>query len=443
MPLLIKDTDSVEGNYGLISSLSVQLKPSIEENKSHIIPSGLESDPSLKVQAADSLANALRITAQYTKHKQKYWEIYIDFENKQGEYTGSSFGMLLVLKLVEEILRFYDSSTKIFSKSSAALSGQVDTGGNIPSLSEDIIRKKTRVVFFSDSPLFIVPEDDLPAAKDEIRKLSIRYPHRNLRVIGIPLIDDLFNLRNVVEIKKESRVLRAAKFVRKQSAAIILLILLAVVIFFSGLLDFDTNPAKLLLKGSFLYVMNKNEKVLWKKFLFYDESFGGVGLLRISAKLFDIDADGTREVIVANEADTAKSNYGAFIPRITCYDNSGNAVWTCEFKDTISTRTKKFLPHYEPSLINIINRDGRNILYCFARQYQYYPGVIFSIDVKTGKRIGNTFWHSGRFADAHLGDFNRDGKPEIVAVGAQNSYEGNFILSINLDELDGCGPATT
>ena len=160
MPLLIKDTDSVEGNYGLISSLSVQLKPCRDENKFHIIPSGLESDPSLKEQAADSLGNALRITAQYTKHKQKYWEIYIDFENKQGEYTGSSFGMLLVLKLVEEILRFYDSSTKIFSKSSAALSGQVDTRGNIPSLSEDIIRKKTRVVFYSDSPLFIVPEDD-------------------------------------------------------------------------------------------------------------------------------------------------------------------------------------------------------------------------------------------------------------------------------------------
>ena len=272
--------------------------------------------------------------------------------------------------------------------------------------------------------------------------MSTLYPKRNLRVIGIPFIDDLFNLRNVVEIKKESRVLRTIKFVRKQSAAIILLILLAVVIFFSGLLDFDTNPAKILRKGRFLYVINKNEKVLWKKFLYYGDSFGGEGLLRISAKLFDINSDGNNEVIVANEADTSKSNYGAFIPRITCYDHSGDTVWTYEFKDTISTRTKKFLPHYEPSLINIINRDGRNILYCFARQYQYYPGVIFSIDVKTGKRIGNTFWHPGRFTDAHLGDFNRDGKPEIVAVGAQNSYEGNFILSINLDELDGCGPAT-
>ena len=160
LPLLQKESEKFEDDYGVLSTLSVQVKPGSGENKFHIIPGRGEPDAELKQQAENSLVNALRIAGKYAKIKHSNWDVYIDFENKTGEYSGSSFGALLVLKLVEEILRYYDSPTKIFSNAPAAITGAVDKHGNIPSLTPDIAAVKTKIVFFSDVKQFMIPEED-------------------------------------------------------------------------------------------------------------------------------------------------------------------------------------------------------------------------------------------------------------------------------------------
>jgi len=65
----------------------------------------------------------------------------------------------------------------------------------------------------------------------------------------------------------------------------------------------------------------------------------------------------------------------------------------------------------------------------------------FQLDLQTGERIGNAFWHQGALYDAFIGDYNEDGQSELVSVGINNGLERNVIFSLDLSELNGQAPA--
>ncbi len=335
LPLLQKESQKFDDDYGVMSTLSVQIKPVAEENKFHILPGQGEPDAGLIKQAQSSLVNAVRIAKRYTKIKHQYWDVYIDFENKTGEYRGSSFGVLLVLKLAEEILRFYDSPTKIFSNISAALTGALDEDGNIPPLTKEIIDVKTKIVFFSRIRQFIIPEEDFLDAKNTLHKLQADFPDRNLKLVGIQSADDLFNLRNVVEIKKESTLLRTGKFIRRQALALFLLIPLTAIIIFSGIFDFDNNPEIADYESNLLMIKNGNGKTLWNIEPLDNLNESNMGPLRnVVVKIQDINGDGVNEVLACREKISHDDpNYG----RIICYNKKKEKLWQYVFRDQVFT----------------------------------------------------------------------------------------------------------
>ncbi len=441
-PLIQKGLEIFKNDFGLLGSLSVQLKPNKSGNNYHVIPSNYELDPLLNKQIEDALKNAVRIAGNYIKIKDNYWDVYVDFGNTLAEYSGNSFGLTLVLYLVEELLRFYDSPTKIISNSNLVLTGAVDNYGKVPSLSKEIIQQKTKIVFYSTSKIFVIPEDDFSAAKNNLEDLISVYPNRDLKIIGIQTIDDLFNLRNVVEIKKENFMLRAGKFMLRRAVSITLLILLAGVIFFSGIWDFDNNPASVNYVGKVFQITNKSGKVLWS----VNSKFEGDNTMdnyvyNNSVKFYDINNDKKNEVFICNENISFEDpNYG----RIICYNYKKQKIWQYVFHDSISTLEYHHSTTFFTNLIGIINNGRHKLLYAFANNLPLYPCAIFTLDAVTGKRIDSmkTFWHSGGINSAILGDFNSDGKKEIAALAVNNGYERSVLFDIDVNEINsGCSPA--
>ncbi len=439
LPLLEKGSISFEGDYGYLSTLSVKLTPRSDESKFHIIPGRGEPDSELKQQADNSLTNALRIAGNYVKVKHRFWDVYIDFENKSGEYSGSSFGMLLVVKLVQELLSYYDSPVKIFSYSASAVTGAVDEKGNIASLSTEIIAQKTKTVFYSDTEAFILPEDDLPEAKHALSKLNAEYPGRHLKLTGIHSIDDLFNLRNVVGLKKESALLRSAKFVKKQGVSIILLILLAVIIYFSGILDFDDNPDHFEYKGKVGFVMNKNGKKLAEIALRkdFDESFWK-GTIRTTSITFDINGDGTNEIVLCQAYQILK-NKGEFNHDIICYDNKLNILWKTAFTKTISTNYETHTNTYDDFFVDTMTVNDTLFLICVARNTPNEASAVFKLDCKNGKISDQVLWHSGHLLSGDILKIN--GKPRLYFTGINNGFGRSILFSINSDEIKGQLPS--
>ena len=440
-PLLEIEPDKIDVDYGMLGTISVQLKPNLSDNRFHIIPGNEEPDEMLKDQVENALNNAIKIASKYTKLKHNYWEIYIDFGLKSACYSGNSFGVLLVLKLVEEILRYYDSPTKILSNTSAAFTGSVDKNGYTKTLSKDIITQKIKIIFYSGTKIFVLPDDDLFEAKNTLQSLNAIYPNRNLRLIGIQTIDDLFNLRNVVEIKKESPILRTGKFIKKRSVSFTLLILLAVVLFLSGLWDFDNNPVMYDINNRTIKIENKNGKELWS-FECIENTMAGLNgaVPNIALKFYDIDNDGINEVLLCREKLTTRDpNYG----RIICYNNKKEKQWQYIFRDTVFTPEYRHTNFFTSNIIDIVDEKNKQILYAFADNDPLYPSAIYKLNVKNGQRIdsSNVLWNSGGIFSAIIGNSNYATKREVVAIALNNGYERSVLFAINTDKLNGRSPA--
>jgi hypothetical protein len=439
LPLLQKESEKFEDDYGVLSTLSVQVKPVSGENKFHIIPGRGDPDAELKQQAENSLVNALRIAGRHAKIKHSSWDVYIDFENKTGEYSGSSFGALLVLKLVEEILRYYDSPTKIFSNVPAAITGAVDKQGNIPSLTPDIVAVKTKIIFFSDVKQFIIPEDDFIHARDTLEQLHKEFPDRNLKLVGIQTVDDLFDLRNVVDIKKESTLLRTGKFIKRQALALFLLIPLTAIVIFSGVFDFDNNPDHFEYKGKVGFIMNKSGKELYQTRLeidFNNETYAGTILN--SGRIYDTDNDGVNEILLSNGIQTLEEpNSNAL--RIICYDKELNTRWQYSFKKVVSTSYEKHTDIYNLELEDSLTIDGELNIFCIARNSLAEVSALFRLNSRTGKQKNDILWHSGHLNTVHI--FRYDNENELYATAINNGLERSVLFCLSPDKLDGQLPA--
>ncbi len=435
LPLLLRESEKFDDDFGILSTLSVQVKPVDDEDKFHIIPRSGEPDAEITNQAKNSLFNAVRIAGSFTKIKHKYWDVYIDFENKTGEYTGSSFGVLLVLKLVEEILRFYDSHTKIYSNISAALTGAVNNDGNVPPLDEKIASVKTKIVFFSDIKQFVIPQEDYIFSRNTLRKLQLQYPDRHLKLIGIQSIDDLFDLRNVVDIKKDSAPLRIGKFIRRQALALFLLIPLTAIIIFSGIIDFDNNPDHFEYKGKVGFIVNKNGKKLFETVLASDyNDERRINALQTSGKLYDINKDGRNEILLCNNLQ-AFDESSLHKSRITCYDKNLNAKWKFSFDKVVFTRFEHHSDSFDTGLVDTLMISDTLNLFCIARNNPNEVSSVFRLDCQTGKMLSNILWHSGHLQAA--GIYRGSIKKEFYAMGINNGFGRSILFCIPIDRMKG------
>ncbi len=441
LPLLQSESETFEEDYGVISTLNVQIKPGGTENKFHIIPGRGEPDAGLKEQANNSLVNAVRIAGKFIKIKNKFWDVYIDFENKTGEYSGSSFGVLLVLKLVEEILRFYDSPTKILSNTSAALTGAVSYDGSIPPLTKDIISLKTKIVFFSGIKKFVIPEEDFVDARNTLQEFQAEYPERRLKLVGIQSADDLFDLRNVVDIKKESTVLRTGKFIRRQALALFLLIPLIAIIIFSGIFDLDNNPDHFEYRGKVGLIVNKSGKKLYATKLSsdYNNEFGRELIVR-SGKIFDTGNDGTNEIILCNDQQALKES-NLLKNRIVCYNKNLDVNWTFTFDKVVRTKFDLHSDIFDENLVDTLTINDTLCLFLIARNNPNEVSAIYRLDCRTGKMLNKVLWHSGHLQAAYI--YRNNGDDEFYAAGINNGLGRVALFSIKVKEMNGqlpCAP---
>ncbi len=429
LPLLEKGVRAAEDDYGILGTLSVQIKPNKTENKFHVIPSNQELNAIVKNQINYALINAIRIASEYTKLKYEFWEVYIDFEIKSGEYSGNSFGMLLVLKLVEEFLRLYDAPIKVLSNSYIVLTGAVNNSGIVSSLTKEIISQKIKIVFYSGMKIFVLPDDDLTEAKNTLHSLNKIYPQRHVKLIGVQTIDDLFNLRNVVEIKKESRIIRTGKFIRKQALSISLIFLLAIVIFFSGIWNYDENPQLLTADGTTLFIKNQNDKILWTKNITVDEK----DLIRY-ARIIDIDGDGINEVILTYEGDKKNGN-PIDNSKVSCYNKDAQTIWEYSFRDKEYSKREVLNTEYHINIIDTLTFANEKSLFFISSNGPSFSSAIYRIDLRTGKRLPGTFWASGHIIDCKIKDINNDNQPEMIGVGYDNGYEDAVFFVYEVDTL--------
>ncbi len=389
----------------------------------------------------DSWEAAKQYAKKYIRKINFHHEVIISFDKRIGDYIGNSLGIALTISFIEELLSFYNAPTIVVSINyGIAFTGGNDAKGNISPVSKEIIEKKLETIFYSDINTFVIPEEDQLNAALKLKELQKDFPERKVKLIGVETFEDILNRRNLVDISKQKTIVRFYKFSKKNWASLILLLILAVVVVISGVLDLDSNPAVLDNEGYMIYVKNKNGKVLWSKKsdidLINDFKKSEINL---SQKIVDINNDGINEVILTDEDLLNTKDENDYL-RVACYNNKGNLIWKYNFRDSVLTREGVPERRFKSYLIDTLTVKRTTILYLFTAHSIIYPSVVYRLNLLNGKRLKGTLWSQGHFAGALIGDFNKDGKNELVGAGINNGCERCFILSINLDQLNGQTP---
>ncbi len=423
--------------------IKIQKSPIRKEDTFFIIPSGDKIEKRLDEQIKNSWSAAIQFVKEKSLKINSKHEVVISFKKKYGEYVGNSLGLVLTIGFIQELLKLYQTRNIIRIKEGIAITGGTDSNGVVVPLPDDIISIKVKVAFFSTIKFLVVPKSNEDHANKELEKLKIKFPGRELLIIGVEDLDDVLDRRKVADIRKLSLFIWAAKFSRKNWISLSLLAIIFLIVFATGILDFDTNPVHVEFKNDMAYIENKSGKVLWTiRMMDNANNRLNSGFLRYSIRFADINNDGTNDVFVSDEYfnDTKENNnFG----RIACFDNHHNLIWKYNFHDTVSSPTFKSVNIYICYIIGIIKQKNKKVIYAIARNRNLYPNAIFELDAKTGKRIDslNTLWNAGGITNGVIGDFNHDGKPELIVTAIHNGFQRAVLFSIDMNKLGGQTPA--
>lgn len=439
---ILVEKSETEFIYGIIETISIKINQTHNRNNIIIIPSDNEIDEKLYSQCERSWNLALEITKKYVKKLNKYHEIIIIFEKKIGIYEGISLGLVLTLVFVQELLKYYNPSYQITIKSNCAFSGGITENEEILRIGETIIKRKIKTVFYSDIAKFIIPKRDELIAQKTLEELKKTYPKRNLKIISVENFSDIFNRRDLIDFKRINPIIRASKFIKNNFVTFLSIIILSTVLSLVFVLDLDNNPETIFFDGEKAYIKNKNGKTLFYIDYLVDNEFLNNPKAKFNLfKIVDINGDNINEIIYVDEFYNVKTRTQK-ISSIRCVNNKNELMWVYHFLDTVYSAREILPPEYSFKLIDTISVEGKVILIFWVNNGPSFSTAISGLDVRTGKRIQQTFWGSGHTINAELHDLNNDGIRDILACGLDNGFEDAVVWGSEVKKLEGYRPTT-
>lgn len=429
-------------NGGFVETITISINNTNTENKFIVVPSNSNIEKGLLEQINLSWDCAVNYINKIVKIKSHYHEVVVQFDQKAGNYIGNSFGTALTILFIQKLIEIYNSKYLIKIKPGIVITGGIDKNNEILSVGNDIIEKKTELVFYSTEQIFVVPKIDEIASLVKLRELHKEFPKRKLAIVAVENLDDLFNRRNIIEFKKLSLIKKTERKLKRnwKAAVIILPLLFALTLFLYR--DWDDYPAILESSETTLFVKNKSGRVLWERKIGYIPGHSKFeNYFSYFQKLVDINGDGVNEIIIANE-ELSELNNNLDFRRIVCFDKNKIEIWHYQFTDSISTSFDKMDTKYSALIIDTLSILNRKVLLCFSNNVNSFSSALFLLDLKTGKRVNSTLWNSGFFTNGIVNDFDNDGKKEIIATFINNGFEQTGILQIEVGKLNGQCPTT-
>ena len=442
LPLLEKNrSPEFDLWLGSLETMTVSIKKSGEKDEFILVPSPENHDDELTKQVNKSWQTAIEYFRMHGGKTNKFHTVIISFDNRLGNYTGISLGAALTISFIEELINFYNFPYLISIQKNIAITGGFDDAGNLIPINENFVLNKLEVVFYSFINIFIVPEENTAAVDTYYNALKNFYPGRKLEIIGIKNLSDIFNRRNIIDIKKQSPVKRTARYAKKNWVVTALAITILLLSGYFYEFNFDDNPAILVRSGRTLFIENKSGRVLFTKtFADPGDEIPSPSFLKCHEMLVDINDNGKKDLIVSGELQDSLKNgfkYGS----ITCYNHLGKPIWNYLFQDTISSPGEVLSKNYASYIIDTATVRDKKVLVLFCCNKESFGSAIYMVDLKSGKRVFDTFWHPGFINGGYITRLVKHGEKYVVFEGSNNSWHKIAFGMLPLDNINGKAPS--
>jgi len=211
----------------------------------------------------------------------------------------------------------------------------------------------------------------------------------------------------------------------------------------------DRNPAYARAKEEFLVVSNKNGEELWRKHVgpYYDiekdRSYVHDNPERALTTL-DVNSDGKNEVIAI--FGWGQSIQGGWPSKnaVVCYSADGSDRWRYEFHRQMKFGKDSFSDDYRFFLMAVgdYDHDGKMEVIAEAGHALWYPNAVVKLDAATGSLLGE-YWHAGSLERFAHKDIDDDGIEELLFAGENNRFGRAAVVVLDPRFMTGYAPVPT
>jgi len=373
----------------------------------------------------------------------KHFSGKISFDQADAWHEGNSANLAIAALFYCAILRHADQRLQFRLAENVAITGEVNEHGEVLPVDQETLAAKVKAVFFAWVECLVVPMQQLQEAEAAANALTEKYPRRQLTIIGVRQLQEIFYDRRLAVLQRAGLVKFAArrawrkKFTVGGLATIGVLTLMIAKLLYGPI---DHHPAAGEFVEETLLVKNKYGEVIdeiWVGKITVDGARAALG--SPWAAFIDLDKDGFNEVIwLQNRIE--QTGYTAFV---SCKSISKDSVlWRVplqrqlDFPRKPDVRSDKFIPG--DLAAGDFDGDGSPEVFVLAN-HDYFPALILKLKAVDGRELGH-YVHIGALQQMRFADLDGDGKSEVLLCGVNNAFRMACLLVLDSRLVAGRSP---
>lgn len=410
----------------------------------------LWSDKSITERKKDVLIAARNLfeSTAGTRNK-RYYRAGVNFEFQQAFHFGDSANLAISAIWFTRLLEASHQRELYKLHSHSVITGNVDKEGNVRPVDRESVSLKVQAAYFSWGKILVVPAVQRDLFEQELGKLREKYPTRNLVLYGADHLREIFFDRRLASHQVEGFLSFYFKQMKSQKYRAVTVPLILVLIGVIGWLIFgpvDQNPVDGEFSGTHLILNNQyGQRIAALE--------AGSEVVRLEQAnesitnkfgLFDLNSDGTNEVIFARSLEVADGTNGE---QLVAYSVSGDSViWARDLMFNIDFPNKTDVSEdlFRLHSVNYAERSAESEHFLIANvgHRNFFPSIILKMNPDNGNELGR-YIHTGRIAQTLTEDIDSDGMKEVLALGQNNAFdEITVFFALETDQIKGHSPLT-
>ncbi|HTP12889.1 MAG TPA: hypothetical protein VMM37_04645, partial [Bacteroidota bacterium] len=367
--------------------------------------------------------------------RSRYFTGVVTFDEVNTFHQGSSANFAIASLIYCALLKHAGAVERYTLNRTVTATGDIGAEGEIIPVDVDSLRLKTEAVFFSRIRYFVIPKPQLPVVEEVLQSLLLRYPRRDLKVVGLERLEEVFYDRRLA---RRSRLSTAGRMVRRawnnryQVFSAVSLISLLLVLARNIGPGKDSNPVTAELNGNTLQIRNAegvavDEISIDPSTLARAKDRGAPDPARI-CRFYDVDGDGMNEFLYLQEAQR-DTGYNSTLTCRSLWRKLSR--WEDSFRPTFSfpndpVDTDRYLTINSFLVGDFLNTHASEVL--AIAHHTLYPCVVYELDGVTGKTIGS-YLHVGHLGVAAAADMFSTGVQQAFVGGWNNAF-GCAVLAV-------------
>lgn len=357
-----------------------------------------------------------------------HWQVAASFEHNDAWHSGKSADLAMAGLFFCAIIEAMELKEQFRLNPAVAITGSIDEHGNVLPVSEDSIPQKVEAAFYSWTQVLVVPQSQMGLVYQTYEELKEIYPNRDLLIIGVRHLRELFYDRRLTLHSKKGMLQHAGQKIWKRKTSVLAVLgymLLAFIITALVIGPVDRNPDHFELFPSEIAIMNKIGRELKRipvdPVNIFQATKSDSYVRQELIEIFDSDNDGKNEVLLSLQDEDYSDN-----KLILMDDNLTDTLWINELIHVVDyeKHPDQYLHEYRPRVINHadIDHDGELEIIATLDQQVHFQGHIWVIDAISGV-VEQQLMNAGWFLQFEVEDIDEDGSADLIACGHYKGFE--------------------